>query len=284
MARVVVCDDDTLARGAITTVCEEAGLEVVAETDSGGHAAEMVRRFGVDVLVLDLSLNDGSGERTLETLAAQDTTAEVVVFTAYATDTAHLRRIGAREVVEKPDFELLGEVLARLATSVDTSALIDDRRIASREVAAAPKPWRSPAGVSSHHELAHALPEVQEGDSVVVVTIVGLEELEADVGPLLTADCRLAVAACLRDQLRIQDLLHEAPEVAGFIALVRGGDARAAGAVWSRLMTALRSSTCPGEVRGAASRVDALGTSSAVARAIGALQGVCVASPLFVIV
>ena len=47
---------------------------------------------------------------------------------------------------------------------------------------------------------------METGDAVLAITIVGLEALETDVGPLLTADCRLAVAGVLRDELRVQDL------------------------------------------------------------------------------
>jgi hypothetical protein len=45
---------------------------------------------------------------------------------------------------------------------------------------------------------------------------------------------------------------------------------------------ALRGSSLPGEVKGAASRVDSLGAADAVARAIGALQAASVGSPAFV--
>ena len=245
----------------ITVSCEEAGLEVVAETDSGADAVELIRRFGVDVLVLDLSLGDGSGERTVEALNEEGTGSSVVVFTAYASDPWRLLRLGVREVIEKPDFELLQDVLApdrhvastprcrptsaawRAATVVRGAA---DVAVTGRRVA---RTTTSPTRCSS----------MEVGDAVLAITIVGLEALEADVGPLLTADCRLAVAGTLREELRVQDLLHEAPEVGGFVALLRGGDARAAGAVWSRLTAALRTSSLPGEVKGAASRVDAMG-------------------------
>jgi two-component system invasion response regulator UvrY len=282
VAKVVVCDDDPVVRASITTVCEDAGLEVVAETDSGGDAAEMVRRFGVDVLVLDLSLSDGSGERAIELLVTEEPATEIVVYTAYASDPARLLKLGVREVVQKPDFDLLASVLASVGTSVDASTQTSDRRVASREVVEAPKLWRSPAGVSSHHDLAHSVLEMEVGDAALAVTVVGLEALEADVGPLLTADCRLAVAGSLREELRIQDLLHEAPEIGGFVALLRGGDARAAGAVWSRFTAVLRTSSLPGEVKGAASRVDTMGPSDAIARAIGALHSAAVGSPSFV--
>jgi hypothetical protein len=120
------------------------------------------------------------------------------------------------------------------------------------------------------------------GDAVLAVTVVGLEALETDVGPLLTADCRLAVAGVLRDELRVQDLLHEAPEALGFVALIRGGDARAAGAVWSRLTASVNRARLPGEIKGAASRVDNVGAKDAVARAVGALHGAALGGPSFV--
>jgi CheY-like chemotaxis protein len=282
MRKVVVCDDDALVRATVTTLCEQAGLEVVAETDSGTAAVEMVRRFGVEVLVLDLALNDGSGERTVAALAAEKVPVDVIVFTAYAADPGNLLRLGAREVVDKPDFDRLESVLTHLGATGRDGAPPEERRTASREVDAGPKVWRSPAGVSSYRDLSPALRGLEEGDSIIAVTVVGLEELEAGVGPLLTADCRLAVAASLRDQLRIQDLLHEAPEIDGFVALVRGGDARSAAAVWARLIAAVRGSSLPGEVKGAASRVDRMGADDALARAIGALRGAAIDTPPFV--
>ena len=45
----------------------------------------------------------------------------------------------------------------------------------------------------------------------------------------------------------------------GFVALIRGGDARAAGAVWSRLTAGVSRASLPGEIKGAASRVDTIG-------------------------
>lgn len=283
MATVVVCDDDRVLRAAISSVCTDAGLEVVAETDSGADACEMVRRFAVDVLVLDLAFSDGSGEHTLAVLQAEASPVTVVVFTAYALDPAKLLRLGAREVVEKPDFARLGDVLLRIATSVEQSeGTPDDRRRASRDVEQAPKMWRSPAGVCSHHDLTHSLLRLEIGDAALAVTVAGLDALETDVGPLLVADCRLAVASSLRDELRVQDLLHEAPEVGGFLALLRGSDARAAGAVWSRLTASVRAQALPGEVKGAASRIDTMGPKDAVARAVGALQSAALGSPSFV--
>jgi CheY-like chemotaxis protein len=282
LATVVVCDDDKVVRAAVSAACAAAGLEVVAETDSGSDAAEMVRRFGVDVLVLDVALSDGSGEHTLATLESGGSSAAVIIFTSYAPDPAKLRRLGAREVVEKPDVGLLADVLTAVGSSVAVNGSQAERRNASRSVEQAPKLWRSPAGVCPHQDLAHSMLRMDTGDAVLAVTVVGLEALEKDVGPLLTADCRLAVAGVIRDELRVQDLLHEAPEIAGFVALIRGGDARAAGAVWSRLSAGVIEGSLPGEVKGAASRVDTIGPKDAIARAVGALHAAAVGTPAFV--
>lgn len=282
LATVVVCDDDRVTRASISTLCEAAGLEVVAETDSGNDAVELVRRFGVDVVVLDLSLPDGSAESALRTLTASDLEVTVVVFATFDEDADRLVRMGAREVVQKPDFDRLATVLAEVVAAGARSLPQDDRRRASRDVEEAPTVWRSPAGVSANHDLAHSLLTMQPGDFVLAVTVVGLEQLEADVGPLLTADCRLAVAGVLRDELRVQDLLHELPDIDGFVALIRGGDARSAGAVWSRVTSGVREMQLPGEIRGAAARVDDTGAKEAVARAGAALRPASLSSPSFV--
>jgi two-component system chemotaxis response regulator CheY len=282
MATVVVCDDDAVVRAAITAVCEELGLQVVAETDSGLDAAEMVRRFAVDLLVLDLSLPDGSGERALTTVQDGATDAAVIVFSAYANDPSRLVDLGAREVVEKPDFDRLTTALKNVGAALAGAERDhEDRRAPSREVTGDAAMWRSPSGVSSHHDLTHSLQTMVAGDAVIAFTVAGLDVVEADAGPLLAADCRLAAARTVREQLRIQDLLHEAPEIDGFVALLRGGDARASSAVWSRVAPLMRGGAIPGELKGAASRVDAVGPKEAFARVMAALRGTTLGSPAF---
>ena len=281
MATAVVCDDDEGLRAVISALCEEQGIEVVAETDSAGDAAELVRRFDIDLLVLDLSLKESSGTATLHHLYDAGLHPTIVVFSAYANDAASLRALGATEVVEKPDLERLAEVLAEIVGGARGAAPTDDRRTASRAVHDPPTLWRSPSGVSATQDLTHSTQTLEVGDAVLGVALVGLDALEGDVGPVLIADCRLAVGRDLRTTLRVQDLLHEAPDHAGFIALLRGGDARSADAVWARLTRSVRSAELPGQLRGVGARVDALGAADAVARVAGALQGVQANSAAF---
>ncbi len=280
MATAVVCDDDDGLRAVISALCEEQGIQVVAETDSATDAAELVQRFDIDLLVLDLSLEEGSGVATLHYLRDADVRPTIVVFSAYADDPIHLRSLGATEVVEKPDFDRLTEVLAEFAEA-RRAAPADERRYASRSVDEPPGLWRSPSGVSSNKDLNHSVQTLVVGDAVLGVALVGLDALERDVGPNLTADCRLTVGRLLHTTLRVQDLLHEGPEHTGFIALLRGGDARSVHAVWARLTRAVEREDVPGLVRGVGARVDPLGPTDAIARVVGSLLAVESNSPPF---
>lgn len=282
MATVVVCDDDAVLRGVVSGVCEEAGLEVVAETDRANDALELVQRFGVDVLVLDLVLADGSSEHLLAELAGVGHAPRVIVFTSYSADASRLLRAGASAVVEKPDFGALGQALVRAADGAaidlrDVNA--DERRQVSRPVAEVPDLWHSPSGIASAYDLKRSLLHVIEGDAVLVVALQDLDALAATVGPTLAADCHLAMARMLREAMRVQDILHEAPDPGGFIALLRGGDGRAAGATWARLVELFEASDVPGRLSGAHSRVDPVGGADAVARALGALRSLAPGEP-----
>lgn len=283
MTTVVVCDDDSILRSTVSDLCEQAGLRVVAETDRGSDAVALVRRFGVDVLVLDLAMGDDSGERTLEALSDVDPHPIIVVFTAYAGNPSRLIRMGAREVIEKPDFPRLSAVLERLASGAPAgpteegsaageAAAAAERRRTSRPVPALPDLWRSPSGICAARDLPHTLEQVVEGDAVLVLAVRDLEPLQAEAGPLLVADCGLTVARLLRGTLRTQDVVHECREVHGFVAVLRGGDGRAAAAAWQRLVEQARSAGVPGRIVAADARVDVRGAAEAVNRAIVAVR------------
>lgn len=276
MVTVVVCDDDAFLRQNVSQLCEDAGLTVVAETDSGNDAVELVRRFGVDVLLLDLALPDGSGERALEALRDTDPHPVVIVLTAYAEDPDRLARLGAREVIEKPDFSRLESVLAQLATAArtaDPSAAMEERRRTTRAVVAPLELWRSPSGISSSNDLALTLRSTVPGDALLLIVTQGLDRIERDAGPTLAADCRLRGAALLRETLRVQDVIHEVPGVNGFVGVLRGGDATAAEAAWRRLIAAVVAAGVPGHLCGAHARIDERGGPAALARAMGVVTG-----------
>lgn len=279
MASVVVCEDDDKLRATLSELCEAAGLHVVAETDRGADAVEIVRRFGVDVLLLDMLLVDGPAERVLRALQDLDPHPTIIIFTAYAGDPPLLTRLGASEIIEKPNLARLSAVLERVAVEGaaaegdrPTRVVGEERRRTSRAVAAPPALWHSPSGISSARDLPASLRDCGEGDALLVIAVRGLEQLEDQAGPTLLADCHLAAARLLRQTLRTQDLVHESPTGEAFVAVLRGGDERTADAAWARLVELVKGADLPGELVGARARIDAMGGRDALARALAALQ------------
>lgn len=275
MATAVVCEDDPVLRRTVSSICEQVGLHVVAEVDGGADAVELTRRFGVDVLVLDLALGEGiSGQETLQALRGMERFPNVIVFTAYAGDVEELLRLGARAVVEKPHLDRL--IVALEALSVQRleappgDAPGDERRRRTRSAMPPPNLWRSPSGISSEADLALTLDATAEGDAIIVVRVAGLELVTADAGQMLADDVRLAVARALRATLRTQDVVHQSEAANGFVAVLRGGDTHAPAAVWTRLLEDLDSGDLPGYVVGAYATIGAMGPRDALARAIAA--------------
>jgi len=85
--RVVVADDEALARRMLTTLlARERDVEVVAECGNGPETIEAVRAHVPDVLFLDVRMPGASGIEVLERLGANAVRAVVLVtaFDAYA--------------------------------------------------------------------------------------------------------------------------------------------------------------------------------------------------------
>jgi CheY-like chemotaxis protein len=258
---VVICDDDRALRTAVTALCEAAGLDVVAETDTGTSALDLVRRFHVDVLILDQSLPDMSGERVLEALLAEPDRPEVIVFSAFATDPYQLIELGARAVVDKPDFARLEEVMAALIVSLQEAEerADQDRRTTRRRVAVGPNLPPTADGVASAEDLIATAEHTVVGDSVLVVMAAAGPEGRVDPAPLL------------RSTVRVQDLVHRLAHLDGCVAVLRGGDATAPAGVWGRLQAAVAETGGAAHLRGAWRQVDELGLMTAIDRTEEAL-------------
>lgn len=274
--RAVVCDDDAVVRSVVAELAAESGLEVVAETDRGGDVIELVRRFGIDVVVLDLSLGIVSGNAVAAGLRAEHLDTVIVVFTAYASARSELEELGVLAVVEKPDFDrlraALGEAVEVVRARVSGPSVPDggERRAATREVSEGPSVWRSPSGIETASSLGALLEVCGEGDAVLAVSVDDHEWLIEAHGPLLAADCALEPGRALRAAARTQDHVVHEPRCGGFVAVLRGGDDRAAEAVWRRLMARLERVKATPLVTGAWALVDPETTpAEACARAIG---------------
>lgn len=256
MPTAVVCDDDRVVRGAITSVCEEVGLDVVAETDSGGAALELIRRFEVDVLVLDQSLPDMTGERVLEMLGDELDAPVVVVCSAYATDAPHMISLGARDVVDKADFDRLTAVLREVTDSMRRAADRSgtDRRSGERRVDPVPDVALSQSGIAAAEDLLTTAMHTVPGDSVLVMAPVGSAE-------------ESLLPALVRATVRVQDIIHCSSDLDGLVVVLRGGGEDAASAAWQRLIAAAAEAGLADGLRGAWRRIDPLGMMAAIAGA-----------------
>jgi DNA-binding response OmpR family regulator len=118
-ARILVVEDSTLVTDAFAILFRQAGYEVeiaasVAEAIESGSAGT------VDVMLLDLSLPDGSGLDVLETLRARGTTPRVTLAMTGHDDSKTRRACldaGCTDVLVKPlpIGELLRQIERRLA-------------------------------------------------------------------------------------------------------------------------------------------------------------------------
>jgi CheY-like chemotaxis protein len=234
--KIVVCDDDATLRSVVSRMAEEVGHTVIAETDSAHDAVELITRFGADALVLDLSLPWGSGMEAIYEIRQRELACKIIVFTSYAEDSPEVRRSGVQAVVEKPDFEMLDEVLKNLGSGVATpGAGAQERRKRPRPRPRVPAPdIKTPSGIEEPESFAGVVDVLEPGDGVlyVHVTLPHVDEPN-DWTELVQADRFLAVGRNLRTVLRIQDRLTV--EEGQFKCLLLDGERAGVESVWRRL-------------------------------------------------
>jgi two-component system chemotaxis response regulator CheY len=288
--RTIVCDDDATVRSIVSNLATKVGLNVLAETDSGPDAVEMVLRFGAELIILDLALPWGAGMDVVRQLREREANAEIVVFTAWAADSPEVRGSGVKAVIEKPDFEQLESVLQRVADggpSVEEADTGPDRRPPAEERARFPEPGpSSPSGIEEPDSFDEAVLRLQPHDGILIVHVAIEHGLRGAYPRLVGVDTLLATARLLRGILRTQDRLSiteppsddRLPELA---VAVLGGGRPGVEAVWRRLERAHGLAKGPGILSAGWALVDdvvpgpaALGRATeAAARSIGRPDG-----------
>jgi DNA-binding response OmpR family regulator len=251
--RIVVCDDDSTLRGVVTKLATVAGHHVLAETDSGPDAVEMVLRFKPEVLIIDLDLAWGAGIQAVRDLREAGSPVQIVVFTNWATNSPEVRAAEVRAAIEKPDFESLERVLAALAAGLAAESPAGaDRREPPAARPDFPAHGRlSSSGLEEPETFDNAVLRLEPGDAVLIVHVAGLEYAVGWYDLIAASDQVLAVARLLRAVLRTQDRLSVVDPVlderpADLIALVLGGAGRGVESIWRRLQRAHEVSSLPG--------------------------------------
>jgi len=81
---VVIVDDHPLFRqGVINTISYEPDLDVIADSEDGNNALELVRSHKPDVVVMDVNLPGMNGQQVTRQIVAEKLPTRVVLLTAY---------------------------------------------------------------------------------------------------------------------------------------------------------------------------------------------------------
>ncbi|MEN6669660.1 LytTR family DNA-binding domain-containing protein [Psychrobacter sp. B38] len=81
--RIVVCDDEPLARERLVRIVQESGHEVVAQATTGIQAIVAVKTKQPDIILLDIRMPEMDGVRCAQELAQLDHPPAIIFVTAY---------------------------------------------------------------------------------------------------------------------------------------------------------------------------------------------------------
>lgn len=126
--RVAVADDHPIVRAGVCGILSsDRSIRVVGEAEDGQQAIELIRKGGIDVLVLDLAMPGRAGLSLLRQVRDEAPELRVVVFTAYDAASHKDRSIalGASAYLAKD---------ARPTEILDTIHQVMDRPVQKRTV------------------------------------------------------------------------------------------------------------------------------------------------------
>jgi two-component system chemotaxis response regulator CheB len=136
--RVLICDDSVVIRAAIARILEgDPRLQVVARARDGQEGLAVVRRRGIDVVVLDLEMPVMDGLTALPLMLEADPGLRVIVASTLTTRGAAVAmeamRRGAADYVPKPGVGMDGAFAEELLAKV-----LGHGRLRQRGIVAAP--------------------------------------------------------------------------------------------------------------------------------------------------
>ena len=111
----LVCDDDTMTRGLVSRLLEEAGYDILAELDTAVDLVDVARLSKPDLIVLDLSLPGMSGVAAVPELRKASPVSRIIVCTSFDNLADEARVKGVHAVVSKTELLSLVEIIEGLA-------------------------------------------------------------------------------------------------------------------------------------------------------------------------
>ncbi|MEM7082248.1 MAG: response regulator transcription factor [Pseudomonadota bacterium] len=127
MIRLVLAEDQSMLRGALATLLAlEPDMQVVAQTDNGREALELVNTHQPDVLVTDIEMPEMTGLDVAAELDAQQSDTAVLIITTFARS-GYLQRARAACVkgylLKDTPSEELAEAVRRVARGEEVFTL-----------------------------------------------------------------------------------------------------------------------------------------------------------------
>ena len=113
-ARVLICDDSLVIRGAIARMLQaDPRIAVVGRASNGRQALEEIRRQKFDVIILDIEMPEMDGLTALPLLLRADPSVRIIMASTLTTRGAEIAmralRLGAADYVPKPSVEAIAD-------------------------------------------------------------------------------------------------------------------------------------------------------------------------------
>jgi two-component system chemotaxis response regulator CheB len=148
VARVMICDDSVVIRGAIARMLEgEPSVRVVARVANGRQALDELKRQQIDVAVLDIEMPEMDGMEALPLLLRADPGLRIVMASTLTTRGADIAlralRLGAADYIPKPSTAAIADDSFRRELIAKVTGLARLRRRAASP-AASTAPGRIP--------------------------------------------------------------------------------------------------------------------------------------------
>lgn len=138
--RVLIADDETLLREALTTLLNlQDGIEVVAQASHGDEAVAAILKWTPDVAVLDLQMPKKDGIEVVETLAAAGSPTRCMIVTSHGRP-GYLRKAlaaGARGFLPKTTS---ARILADVIRQIHAGHRYVDPELSAEAIAAGDSP------------------------------------------------------------------------------------------------------------------------------------------------
>jgi len=190
--RVIIADDDPLARRMLRDLLQEAGMRVVAEAPDGREAVELACYYRPDVVVMDLIMPGVDGLAATRQIAESAPDVKVVILTSSEDDDVGMMTLyaGAVGFLSK---DVGAEALAQALRHVHQGEAVISRRMTARlleELRKTPRdgsglrPVRSPL-TSREWEVLDLLCQQRSTDAIAEELVVSVETVRSHVKSVL---------------------------------------------------------------------------------------------------